>query len=257
MNLSARQGGIVSLLNVNGMVSVDSLALHFGVTPQTIRRDLNFLYEANLLKRRHGGAEPVIRHLNEPFHARRISHLHAKAQIGAAVASLIPSGSSLLIGFGTTPEQVALALADHTDLTVVTNNLCAALALTQNVSNKVVLPGGQLRQPNPEILGPEAEQLFSDFKADFGISGEGGFDTDGALLDFDMDEANCHRALRSNCRQRILVLDHSKFGRLAPVRSGSLADVDILVSEKVLPAAYQAVIPDRIQIVIASEAATS
>lgn len=253
MNLSVRQGDIVSLLQTQGVVSVDNLATHFGVTPQTIRRDLNVLYEANLLRRLHGGAEPVVRHLNESFSARRISHLHAKAKIGAAVARMIPSGSSLLIGFGTTPEQVALALADHNDLTVVTNNLCVALALIQNVSNKVVLPGGQLRQPNPEILGPDAEQLFSDFKADFGISGVGGFDADGALLDFDIHEANCHRALRTNSRQRILVLDHSKFGRLAPVRSGSLADIDILVSNRPLTPEYQSVIPERVQVVIASE----
>lgn len=253
MNLSARQDGIVSLLHAKGVVSVDTLATHFGVTPQTIRRDLNHLYEANLLKRRHGGAEPISRPQNESFYARRISRLKAKEQIAAVVAGLIPSGASLLIGFGTTPEQVAMALADHNDLTVVTNNLCAALALTQNMSNNVVLPGGQIRQPNPEILGAEAVQLFSDFKADFGISGVGGLDTDGALLDFDMDEANCHRALRSNCRQRILVLDHSKFGRLAPVRSGSLVDVDVLVTDREIAPAFRALIPERAQVFVASE----
>ena len=253
MNLSARQGDIITLLQTQGVVSVDILAAHFGVTPQTIRRDLNVLYEANLVRRRHGGAEHVVRQLNEPFHTRRIAHLQEKALIGAAVARLIPSGSSLLIGFGTTPEQVALALTEHSDLTVVTNNLCVALALMHNVSNRVVLPGGQLRPPNPEILGPEAEQLFADFKADFGISGVGGFDADGALLDFDIEEANSHRALRTNCRQRILVLDHSKFGRLAPVRSGSLADIDILVSEKPLSPHYRSLIPETVHVVIASE----
>ncbi|WP_341668639.1 DeoR/GlpR family DNA-binding transcription regulator [Alcaligenes sp. SDU_A2] len=253
MNLSVRQSIIVDLLRAQGMVSVDGLATHFGVTPQTIRRDLNHLYEADLVRRRHGGAELNVTERNVSFQTRRITQLQGKARIGRAVAGLIPPGASVLLGFGTTPEQVALALADHQDLTVVTNNISAALALTHNLSHRVVLAGGQLRQPNPEILGPEAERLFNSFKADFGVSGVGGFDSDGALLDFDMAESDCHKALRGNCRVRILVLDHTKFGRRAPVRSGSLDDVDILVCDRAIPQPYREQIPDRVQVVIADE----
>ncbi|MGG5142979.1 DeoR/GlpR family DNA-binding transcription regulator [Alcaligenes ammonioxydans] len=253
MNLSVRQSIIVDLLAAQGAVSVDGLAAYFGVTPQTIRRDLNHLYEADLVRRRHGGAELNVVERNAPFQTRRITHLQAKARIGRAVAKLIPAGASLLLGFGTTPEQVALALADHRDLTVVTNNISAALALSHNMSHRVVLTGGELRQPNPEILGPGAERLFNSFKADFGVSGVGGFDSDGALLDFDMAESDCHKALRGNCRVRILVLDHTKFGRRAPVRSGSLDDVDILVSDQPIPEPYRDQIPARVQLVIADE----
>lgn len=253
MNLSVRQSIIVDLLRAQGVVSVDGLASHFGVTPQTIRRDLNYLYQADVVRRRYGGAELNALERNVSFQTRRITQLQAKARIGRAVAGLIPSGASVLLGFGTTPEQVALALADHQDLTVVTNNLSAALALTHNVSHHVVLAGGQLRQPNPEILGPEAERLFNSFKADFGVSGVGGFDSDGALLDFDMAESDCHKALRGNCRIRILVLDHTKFGRRAPVRSGSLDDVDILVCDQAIPEPYCEQIPPRVQVIIADE----
>ncbi|TGV06766.1 DeoR/GlpR transcriptional regulator [Alcaligenaceae bacterium 429] len=255
MNLSVRQGGIVELLRVQGAVSVEGLATHFSVTPQTIRRDLNALYEANLVRRRHGGAELAGHERNVSFQTRRITHFQAKVQIGRAVAALIPDGASVLLGFGTTPEQVALALVEHQELTVVTNNLSAAMPLSQNTSNRVVIAGGVLRQPNPEILGPEAERLFNSFKADFGVSGVGGFDLEGALLDFDMAESDCHKALRGNCRTRILVLDHSKFGRLAAVRSGSIDDIDVLVTDLPLPAGYRQRIPAHVHVVIASEGA--
>lgn len=255
MNLSVRQGGIVELLRLQGVVSVDGLASHFQVTPQTIRRDLNALYEANVVRRRHGGAELAGPERNVSFQARRITHFHAKVQIGRAVASLIPNGASVLLGFGTTPEQVALSLVEHHELTVVTNNLSAAMPLSQNHSNRVVIAGGVLRQPNPEILGPEAERLFNSFKADFGVSGVGGFDLEGALLDFDIAESDCHKALRGNCRTRILVLDHSKFGRLAAVRSGSIDDIDVLVTDLPLPDGYRQRIPAHVQVVIASEGA--
>lgn len=253
MNLSVRQSSIVDLLRLQGLMSVEGLATYFGVTPQTIRRDLNHLYEAGLVRRRHGGAELNVLEHNVSFQARRITQLHAKARIGMVVASLIPSGASVLLGFGTTPEQVALALADHQDLTVVTNNLSAALALAHNMSHRVVLAGGQLRHPNPEILGADAERLFNSFKADFGVSGVGGLDSDGALLDFDMAESDCHKALRGNARRQILVLDHTKFGRRAPVRSGSLEDVDILVCDQAIPEPYREHIPSSVQVLIADE----
>jgi len=105
MNLSVRQSIIVDLLAAQGAVSVDGLAAHFGVTPQTIRRDLNHLYEADLVRRRHGGAELNVVERNVPFQTRRITHLQAKARIGRAVATLIPPGASLLLGLAPPPSK--------------------------------------------------------------------------------------------------------------------------------------------------------
>ncbi|NLJ62771.1 MAG: DeoR/GlpR transcriptional regulator [Alcaligenaceae bacterium] len=233
MSLSTRQRHIVDLLRDKEALSVAELAHYFQVTPQTIRRDLNRLYMANLLRRHHGGAQIVHSPVNSSFQSRRIRHLPAKARIGAAVAALIPQGSSLLFGFGTTPEQVALALAQHQHLTVVTNNLAVALALNHEQSNRIVLPGGCLRQPNPEILGAEAVALFQSYRADFGVYGAGGVDSDGVLLDFDRDEVACHTALRQSCRVRILVLDSSKFGRHAPMPSGHVQEADYIVTHTI------------------------
>ncbi|PWF22643.1 DeoR/GlpR family DNA-binding transcription regulator [Corticimicrobacter populi] len=252
MNLSTRKDHIVAMLRSHGAMSVDRLAGHFKVTPQTIRRDLNQLYEANLLRRRHGGAELIAPQLNQPYDTRRISNFDAKVLIGQAVASLIPDHSCILLGFGTTPEQVALALArqQRRHLTVVTNNLRVALALGQDDTHRIVMPGGELRIPNPEILGTETERLFRSFRADFGISGVGGVDPDGALLDFDRAEAACHEALRESCRTRILILDHSKFGRTAPVRSGHIRDHEILVTDSALPDGFENVMTETTRLMI-------
>jgi DeoR family glycerol-3-phosphate regulon repressor len=216
--VSQRHDEIVALFRQHGFISMEALAAHFSVTAQTIRRDINALCDADILRRRHGGAELIVAARNQPYDARRVNHLDLKIQIGAAVSRLIPHACCILIGIGTTPEQVAIALAGHNHLTVVTNNLRAALALSTNQSNQIIVPGGTLRFPNPEILGSDADKLFRNFRADFGIYGVGGIDTDGTLLDFDRMEASSRQALRESCRTRILVADSSKFGRQAPVR---------------------------------------
>jgi DeoR family glycerol-3-phosphate regulon repressor len=235
MNLSQRQADIVDLIGEKGFVTVEALAERFLVTPQTIRRDVNALCDMNVLRRRHGGAELLNRDANLSYDTRRITHLAGKQKIAQDVARLVPNRSSLLIGIGTTPEQVALALGGHEDLTVVTNNFNAALALSANRSNRIIVPGGTLRLPDRDILGAEAEALFRDYRADFGIYGVGGIDEDGALLDFDRTEVEARIAIHESSRVSILVADVSKFGRQAPAKGGHLRDADHFVTDLPVP----------------------
>jgi DeoR family glycerol-3-phosphate regulon repressor len=235
MNLSQRQADIVALIGEQGFVTVEALAERFLVTPQTIRRDVNALCDMNVLRRRHGGAELLNRDANLSYDTRRITHLAGKQQIAQETARLVPNRSSVLIGIGTTLEQVALALAGHEDLTVVTNNFNAALALSANRSNRIIVPGGTLRLPDRDILGAEAEALFRNYRADFGIYGVGGIDEDGALLDFDRTEVEARTAIHQSSRVSILVADVSKFGRQAPAKGGHLRDADHFVSDLPVP----------------------
>ncbi|WP_118134662.1 DeoR/GlpR family DNA-binding transcription regulator [Oceanicella sp. SM1341] len=240
MNTSDRQNDIVALIRERGLLGIDLLAEHFAVTPQTIRRDVNALCDANILRRRHGGAELLQAATNSPYDSRRITNLAAKRRVGAAVAGLIPNHASVMLGIGTTPEQVALALTGHDDLTVITNNLNVAMALSANRSNRVVIAGGTLRLPDRDLLGPEAEALFRGYRADFGVFGVGGIDADGTLLDFDRAEVAAREALRESCRHAILVADRSKFGRPAPAHGGALSSADTLVLDAAPPPALAA-----------------
>src|SRR5450830_1366682 len=154
--VSLRHNEIIALFRQHGFLTMEALAEHFAVTTQTIRRDINALCDADILRRRHGGAELILSARNQPYDMRRINNLEEKAEIGAAVAKLIPNSCSVLIGIGTTPEHGALALAKHHHLTVITNNLPSALALSTNQYNLLIVPGATLRFPNPEILGNDA-----------------------------------------------------------------------------------------------------
>ena len=146
-----------------------------------------------------------------------------------------PSRASVLFGIGTTPEQVALAMAGHEDLTVVTNNLNVAVALSAARSNRIVLPGGVLRLPDRDFLGHEVETMFRSYRADYGVYGVGGIDRDGTLLDFERDEVSAREAIRESCRTAILVADISKIGRLAAAQGGMIWDADIVVTDAAPP----------------------
>lgn len=239
MTITIRQQEIIDLVRRNGFLSVEALADRFSVTPQTIRRDINGLCDINLLRRRHGGAEYVDAPLlNLPYESRRISHLEAKKAIGAHVASLVPNHASVSFGIGTTPEFVARAMLDHEDLTVITNNLNVAMTLSANQSNRVIMPGGLLRLPDRDFLGPQVEEMFRNYRVDFGIFGVGGIEPDGTFVDFDRAEVLVRTAMLESCRSSILVADVSKFGRQAPARGGGLSDPDMIVLDTPPPAAF-------------------
>lgn len=232
MNLSQRQQEILQRVQQHGFVSIDDLVVSFNVTPQTVRRDINALCDLGALRRFHGGAGlPSSSVENIAYPARQILNLEEKQRIARLAAQHIPDKSSLFINLGTTTEEVAKALADHTGLRVITNNLNVATLLSNKPGFEVIITGGLVRHRDRGIVGEATVDFIKQFKVDFGIIGVSSIDPDGTLLDFDYREVRVSQAIIANSRQVFLVVDHSKFSRSAMVRLGHISEVDILFTD--------------------------
>lgn len=235
MNGERRQAEILELAARQGYVSIDGLARHFEVTPQTIRRDINRLCRDGTLERHHGGALLRSTTHNVDYGARKTLEPAAKEAIGRSVARHVPDGSSLFINIGTTTEAVARSLVGHTQLSVITNNLNVAALLAGTTEFDVIVAGGLVRNRDGGIVGEATIDFINQFKVDFGIIGISGIDLDGTLLDFDYSEVRVAQAIIRNARTVFLVADHSKFGRGAMVRLGHVGDVCALFTDQAPP----------------------
>jgi len=231
MFLTERHSEIINLARESGRIFVDDLALRFGVTPQTIRKDLNDLCERRLLTRIHGGAVFPSGIENVEYEQRRKIACDEKTAIGRAAAGLIPDNASLFINIGTTTEAVGQALLDHHGLMVITNNINVANSLRIYPSIEVVIAGGVVRGSDGGIVGEAAVDFIKQFKVDFAVIGSSAIDHDGALLDFDFREVKVAQAILANARHVILVADATKFERTAPVRIGHLSQVDTFITD--------------------------
>ena len=229
---SRRQAEIVELLREKGRVAVEDLTIHFGVTPQTIRRDLNELSDAHMVVRVHGGAMVSSGVVNVTYDARKLIASVDKKLIGEAAARLVPDHSSVLINIGTTTEEVARALVGHCGLLVITNNLHVALELHRNSTIEVFVTGGTVRQSDGGVVGSHAVDLIGQFRVDLAIIGTSAIDADGTLLDFDIREVQASRAIIEHARKVVLVADSSKFARSAPVRVAHLSEIDVFVTDR-------------------------
>jgi len=242
MTEADRQEQILALVHQRGFVSIEALAEHFSVTPQTVRRDVNRLCAKSLLRRYHGGAGLPASVENTAYQARQVMQLAEKRRIAAAVAAAVSDGASLFINIGTTMEQVARALLKHRSLRVITNNLHVAHILAENEDFEVLVAGGQVSSRERGLVGETTKDFIGQFKTDLCILGVGAIDNDGTLLDFDFREVRVSQAMMANARQLFVAADHSKFGRAAMARLGSLAEADALFTDRPPPPPIRALL---------------
>lgn len=240
MSQTFRLPEIVEIARRDRKVTVEGLADHFGVTLQTIRRDLAELAEAGKLERVHGGAVLPSRTTNLDYEERRGLNASAKVGIARACAAEIPDDCAVFLAIGTTTEAVALELRDRRSLLVVTNNVKVAEILTEAPGVRVIVTGGLLRQSDGGLVGDIAAATVRQFRFDIGVIGCSALDPEGDVLDYDLQEVGVSQAILGQSRRRFLVTDRSKFQRRAPARVTSLSDLDVVFMDPPLPEGLEA-----------------
>lgn len=240
MSQSFRYPEIIEIARRDGKVTVDGLAAHFGVTLQTIRRDLAELADAGRLERVHGGAVLPSGVANIGYEDRRGLNEAAKDAIARACAAEIPDNSSVFLNIGTSTEAVARALLRHRNLMVITNNMNVANILVANADCEIIVTGGTLRRSDGGLVGVVTGNTIAQFKFDVAVIGCSAMDEDGELLDFDVQEVGVSQTILSRARRAFLVADGSKFSRSAPARIGSLSEIDTMFTDAPPPASVQA-----------------
>ena len=243
MTPNPRQALLFQEVRTRGALTVEALAEHFGVTLQTVRRDVKLLSEAGLLARFHGGVR-LLGSTTENIAYRQRQQLNeqAKQRIARAVALAVPEGCSLIINIGTTTEAIARELLHHKGLRVITNNLNVAAILADNPACEVIVAGGVVRSRDHGIVGEVTVDFISQFKVDIGLIGISGIENDGTLRDFDYREVKVARAIVEHSREVWLAADHSKFNRPAMVKLAKLDEVDRLFTDAAPPSPFPALL---------------
>lgn len=249
-----RHHRILEFLMSRGYAGIDELAATFGVTPQTIRRDLQDLAGRGLLRRHHGGASVLSSIANTDYSRRHVENADEKARIAKAAAALVPPGSSLFMTPGTTVEAAAEAIAasGKKGLRVVTNSTVAARTLGREASISVLITGGSWQGHNQALAGPAAAAFADQYRCDVMMTSCGGVDSDGWLLEFHDEEAIVAKAMLANARRRILLVDHTKFARVATCKLASLGNITTVVTDRPPPAPLAALMREaKCEIVVA------
>jgi DeoR family transcriptional regulator, glycerol-3-phosphate regulon repressor len=226
-----RRSAICAILAETGAASVTELSRRLQVSGETIRRDIGLLDKQKRLRRTYGGALSM--ETTEPAFALRMSANRAgKQALGERAAALVPDGASVIIDFGTTAYLLAEALATRRRLTVFTSSIPAATRLAGLNGNRVFLLGGEFDGTEGTTLGRDATAMLANYVADFSFVGAGAISPHPWLLDYSREAAELRAQMLALARTPVILADHSKFNRLAPVRVANLDKAAYIVTDR-------------------------
>ena len=227
-----RRQAILALVRQQSAVSADDLAREFGVSVETIRRDLRRLGDKGLLDRVYGGAtRPAGRSSEGSFAARSIRRVAAKRAIAQLAASLVEPGETLIIDIGTTALEVARALPAWFEGRVLTNSVPVAMELSGRREVELLLCGGQVRPGDGACAGAHAETFFAEFYADRAFLGSGGVHPEAGLTDYYPAEVVVRRTIIGHTAACYVLADSSKLGAIAVHRVCALDRVTAVLTD--------------------------
>ena len=211
-----RHNEIVQRLRAAGSVSVGELADIFGVSNETIRRDLKLLADNGHLDVVHGGA--ARRGMMEPsIEQRGEENAAGKLAIAREAARMVADGGSVLIDSGTTTAALTQELVGRPGLTVFTNALNHAVTLCRVPGNRVIMLGGEVDNNDEATFGTGTATGIDSVRADIAFIGVGGFAEDGGMTDYSVVAAET-RGKMILAGRAYLLADHTKFTRRTPFR---------------------------------------
>ncbi|MRN56035.1 DeoR/GlpR transcriptional regulator [Paenibacillus sp. 19GGS1-52] len=233
MKAFERREVIINELYRHKKVHVADLAQKFNVSEETIRRDLDKLDKEGLAKKNYGGAI-LNAHTNEdPSYASRHQvNLEAKQRIAVNVLELINDGDSLMTDTSSTAfEALRRILDEKKNLTIITNSL-VVLSEFQHSGQKLISTGGTLGPETSSFVGPNALQTIQKYNVDVAIFSCKALSMTGGLSDSNEAESELKVLMQQQANKVILLVDHSKFDRIAFIKLLSFDKIDYIVTDQ-------------------------
>jgi DeoR family transcriptional regulator, fructose operon transcriptional repressor len=224
-----RRQAILAEVRKANAVSAEELAGMFGVSVETIRRDLRGLRDQGLLELVYGGALSV-QSTEGTFAARSTRHHERKRALAALAASLVQPQDTIIIDIGTTALEVARALPADFCGRVLTNSVPVAMELSARDDIELLLSGGQVRAGDAACYGAQADAFFGQVYADKAFLGSGGVHAEAGLTDYYPHEVATRRMMIAHAGASYVLADSSKLGKVAVHRVCALAQVTAIVT---------------------------
>ena len=227
-----RRREILSRLAANGKVIVTELARDFGVTEETIRRDLEKLDNEGLASKTYGGA--VSKHsptLDLPYNVRESVNVEAKQRIADKICSLISDGERIMLDSSSTALYVVKKIKEIKNLTIITNSVKILLELADKQDWTVLSTGGILKKGALSLTGSSAEKMISSYHVDTAICSCKGIDMSLGITDSNESDCLIKQAMINAAERKILALDIEKFDKKSFVKVCSTDDLDVIVTD--------------------------
>ncbi len=233
-----RQKLMLELFQAKGSATIKELINEFGISIETVRRDLSVLEHKGKIEKIYGGAKIKETLFSEPAREKRvISKMEQKEAIGKKCSEYIDDGDLVFIDSGTTTYHIARFLEGKKDLTVITNSIPVINELMET-NFEVIIVGGRLRRSERSVVSYGNMFDFSQINIQKGFICAGGITPENGVSDFDMEESATRKMILNRVKEVYVAADSSKFGKDVTIGIMPVDRMDYLVTDDQLGKNY-------------------
>ncbi len=226
-----RQQWVLSFVQEHGSAQIRELAIQCGVSEATIRRDLDELAALGYLARTHGGAIQNSTSYELDYNERFKKMVAEKKRIAQRAAAFVNEGSSVFLDAGSTNFFISQQLANHKNLTVVTNGLDIAHSMVLHPTSSLVVAGGMRREHFHVLVGPIPESIIQDLHVDISFLGCDAMSPVEGVYCASFIELSIKKLI-AKCGTRLIIgADHSKFEHKGFAKICKAEDVDVIITD--------------------------
>ncbi len=235
-----RKREILSRLASDGKVIVSELAKEFGVTEETVRRDLEKLDSEGLAYKIYGGAvSRKSETLDLPYSVRVAVNVEEKEVISDLVSQFVKDGDRLMLDSSSTAIYIVKKLKNKKNLTIITNSVKILLELSDKPDFTVLCTGGSLKEGSLSLTGSSAEKMISSYHVDFAICSCKGIDMSLGVTDSSEKDGQIKQAMFASADKKLLALDSGKFDNKSFVKLCDVKDLNMIVTNASPSEAWQ------------------
>lgn len=241
-----RRNAILKQLEKERTVSVNELAKKFYVSESTIRRDLDKIAGDGMVRRTYGGAVLLDNlALELPITIREHENTDAKQIIAQAAAKLIHDGATIILDTSSTVTAMVPYLNTYDGLTVITNGIKTAYLLNSYGKITTYCTGGRLREHNMSLVGMTTCQRLNEINADIAFISCRGLSIQKGVTEASEEETQVKKTMLNAAAKTVLLVDSTKLGLVLMNKVCEIGQLDIIVTDKPLPAEYEEYIHGR------------
>lgn len=216
-------------------VTLDSLCETFDVSKNTLRRDIETLIKRGNIRKVYGGVVAVERTSSQglrSFRERNSLNLEAKSLIAAKAASLISNGDTVFLDTGSSILPIVSELGKLTEVTVVTNSVPIIYKALEYPSINVIALPGTLNRSTDSLVGATCIESLSNFHLKKAVMACTGLTISEGACNASFAEYEIKREAVKISEERILLVDHTKFGVTSMMKYSPLEQFDYLVTDE-------------------------
>ncbi len=232
-----RRHKILELLMINKAITVKYLCDTLEASEATIRRDLSTLESEGKLERTHGGAvltdETVKLNYEESFYQKESKFASKKRDIAKKAFEFLEENDSIILDSGTTILELARLIGESTiKITVITNATTVSRLISNNPNVELMVVGGKVRLNTLAAVGSIAIETLRRFNVNKTFLAVNGVTIENGLTTPDFEEAEAKKAMLLSGVERFLLVDHSKFKKVAMCQIAPVSMIDCIITDQ-------------------------